>query len=199
MSELAIDARGVTKVYGEGAVAYHALRGVDFSARRGEFVMLSGPSGSGKTTLLSILGCVLRATAGTVRLYDTDITAVKERALPALRGIHWRVTAGQQWACLGPNGAGKTSLAKIISRQATHFSGTLVRSPELEQQGAELRARMAELHDRKIIDRAKGLLMQRQNLTEQAAYDKLRKTAMDKNLRLADVAQRMLDVADLLG
>ena len=70
---------------------------------------------------------------------------------------------------------------------------------ELEQQGAELRARMAELHDRKIIDRAKGLLMQRQNLTEQAAYDKLRKTAMDKNLRLADVAQRMLDVADLLG
>jgi len=70
---------------------------------------------------------------------------------------------------------------------------------ELEQQSAELRARMAELHDRKIIDRAKGLLMQRQNLTEQAAYDKLRKTAMDKNLRLADVAQRMLDVADLLG
>jgi response regulator NasT len=70
---------------------------------------------------------------------------------------------------------------------------------ELEQQGAELRARIAELQDRKVIDRAKGLLMQRQNLTEQAAYDKLRKTAMDKNLRLADVAQRMLDVADLLG
>lgn len=57
------------------------------------------------------------------------------RALPALRGIDWSVTAGQQWACLGPNGAGKTSLAKIISRQATHFSGTLVRSPALEQQG----------------------------------------------------------------
>lgn len=70
---------------------------------------------------------------------------------------------------------------------------------ELQQQSAELQARMAELQDRKIIDRAKGLLMQRQNLTEQAAYDKLRKTAMDKNLRLADVAQRMLDVADLLG
>ncbi len=70
---------------------------------------------------------------------------------------------------------------------------------ELQQQSAELQARMAELQDRKVIDRAKGLLMQRQNLTEQAAYDKLRKTAMDKNLRLADVAQRMLDVADLLG
>ena len=69
---------------------------------------------------------------------------------------------------------------------------------ELQEQGAELRARMAELNDRKIIGRAKGLLMQRQNLTEQAAYEKLRKTAMDKSLKLVDVAQRMLDVADLL-
>lgn len=57
----------------------------------------------------------------------------------------------------------------------------------------------AELKDRKTIDRAKGLLMQRQNLSEQAAYDKLRKAAMDKGLKVADVAQRMLDVADLLA
>ncbi len=70
---------------------------------------------------------------------------------------------------------------------------------ELHEQGAELRARMAELSDRKVIDRAKGMLMQRQNLSEQAAYEKLRKTAMDKSLKLVDVAQRMLDVADLLA
>ena len=57
------------------------------------------------------------------------------RALPALHDIHWRVGLGQQWACLGPNGAGKTSLAKIISRQAVHFSGELLRSPELEKGG----------------------------------------------------------------
>lgn len=88
MSDLAIEARGVTKVYGEGAVAYHALRGVDFAVRRGEFVMLSGPSGSGKTTLLSILGCVLRATGGSVRVYDVDVTAAKDRDLPALRMAH---------------------------------------------------------------------------------------------------------------
>jgi response regulator NasT len=74
-----------------------------------------------------------------------------------------------------------------------------VQSLELQEQSAELRARMAELQDRKIIDRAKGLLMQRQNLSEQAAYDKLRKSAMDKGLKLVDVAQRMLDVADLLS
>lgn len=56
-----------------------------------------------------------------------------------------------------------------------------------------------ELQDRKVIDRAKGLLMQRQGLSEKLAYEKLRKAAMDKGLRLADVAQRILDVADMLG
>lgn len=63
----------------------------------------------------------------------------------------------------------------------------------------ELAHAKTELHERKIIDRAKGLLMQRQGLSEQLAYEKLRKAAMDKGLRLGDVAQRMLDVADLLG
>jgi two-component system, response regulator / RNA-binding antiterminator len=63
----------------------------------------------------------------------------------------------------------------------------------------EIQEAKGELQERKVIDRAKGLLMQRQNLSEQAAYDKLRKTAMDKGLKLADVAQRMLDVADLLA
>jgi len=64
---------------------------------------------------------------------------------------------------------------------------------------AELADAKSELKDRKTIDRAKGLLMQRQGLTEQVAYEKLRKTAMDKGLKLAEVAQRMLDMAELLG
>jgi two-component system, response regulator / RNA-binding antiterminator len=63
----------------------------------------------------------------------------------------------------------------------------------------ELADTKVELQDRKIIDRAKGMLMQRQGLNEQAAYDKLRKTAMDKSLKVVEVAQRMLDVADLLA
>ncbi|OIQ73151.1 putative transcriptional regulatory protein pdtaR [mine drainage metagenome] len=64
---------------------------------------------------------------------------------------------------------------------------------------AELADAKAEIKDRKVIDRAKGLLMQRQQLSEEAAYAKLRKTAMDKNLKLVDLAQRMLDAVDLLG
>ncbi|MEZ5574046.1 MAG: ATP-binding cassette domain-containing protein [Halioglobus sp.] len=57
------------------------------------------------------------------------------RALPALRNINWVIEKGQQWACLGPNGAGKTSLARIISRQATHYSGDVLRSPQLLENG----------------------------------------------------------------
>ena len=63
----------------------------------------------------------------------------------------------------------------------------------------ELANAKTELQDRKVIDRAKGLLMQRQGLSEKVAYDRLRKAAMDKGLRLGEVAQRMLDAADLLG
>ena len=73
----------------------------------------------------------------------------------------------------------------------------------LRQELADTRSELHELNsavqDRKTIDRAKALLMQRQQLTEDAAYARLRKTAMDKNLKIVEVAQRMLDVADLLG
>jgi two-component system, response regulator / RNA-binding antiterminator len=71
------------------------------------------------------------------------------------------------------------------------------------QHEQELRRELADaksqLQERKVIDRAKGLLMKRQGLSEQDAYEKLRKTAMDRGLKLGEVAQRMLDVADLLG
>jgi putative ABC transport system ATP-binding protein len=82
---LAIDARGITKVYGSGPLAYQALYGVDFQVAPGELVMLAGPSGSGKTTLLSILGCVLTSTAGALSLFGAPITGRADAELPVLR------------------------------------------------------------------------------------------------------------------
>ncbi len=67
---------------------------------------------------------------------------------------------------------------------------------ELRDELEETRNKLAE---RKIVERAKGLLMERQQCTEDEAYSRLRRLAMDKNLKLVDVAQRMLDVAELLG
>lgn len=70
---------------------------------------------------------------------------------------------------------------------------------ELAQAQSDLSDLSAEMKNRKVIDRAKALLMERQQLSEDAAYARLRKAAMDKNLKMVEVAQRMLDVADLLG
>ena len=68
---------GVTKVYGSGPSAVHALRGVDLELPSGELVVLLGASGSGKSTLLNILGGLDRATDGTVRFFDDDLTAIE--------------------------------------------------------------------------------------------------------------------------
>ncbi|WP_342621025.1 ANTAR domain-containing protein [Rhodoferax sp. GW822-FHT02A01] len=70
---------------------------------------------------------------------------------------------------------------------------------ELADARSELNELSATLQERKVIDRAKALLMERQKLSESEAYARLRKAAMDKNMKIVEVAQRMLDVADLMG
>jgi len=81
----AIELKGLTKTYGEGAIAFQALKGIDLTVPQGEFMMLVGPSGSGKTTLLSILGCVLSPTSGEAKLFGEPIHGRKEKELPDLR------------------------------------------------------------------------------------------------------------------
>ena len=59
-----IELRGVTKVYGQGHAAVHALAGVDLTIAEGEFVAIMGPSGSGKSTAMNLIGCLDTPTAG---------------------------------------------------------------------------------------------------------------------------------------
>ena len=70
---------------------------------------------------------------------------------------------------------------------------------ELADARNEINQLSASAQERRVIDRAKALLIERQKLSENDAYARLRKAAMDKNLKIVEVAQRMLDVADLLG
>ena len=74
----------------------------------------------------------------------------------------------------------------------------LARFRHEETMRLELAAARNELSGRKAIARATGILMRNQGITEDEAYGRLRKTAMDKGIKLADVAQRVIDVADLL-
>ena len=84
-SEPVVELRGVTKVFRQGAVEVHALRGVDLRVERGEFVALWGPSGSGKTTALNLIGALDTPTGGAVRLEGRDLGALSRRARSTLR------------------------------------------------------------------------------------------------------------------
>ncbi|MFT6658026.1 MAG: putative ABC transport system ATP-binding protein [Maritalea sp.] len=86
--QTAFRTQGLTKTYGEGAAAVHALRGVDISIPTGEMVVLLGPSGSGKSTLLNILGGLDDATSGTAHFFDRELTTMNERALTLYRRHH---------------------------------------------------------------------------------------------------------------
>ncbi len=80
-----VTAAGVTRTFGHGGTAVHALRGVSFDIPQGQLTALSGRSGSGKTTLLNIIGGLDIPTSGTVRLGGRDLTGMTERDRMLLR------------------------------------------------------------------------------------------------------------------
>ncbi len=85
MTENVIEISNLTKVYGSGDVAVHALGGVDVHVKRGEFVAIIGPSGSGKSTLMNILGCLDRSTAGTYVLDGENVSQLSKDELAGVR------------------------------------------------------------------------------------------------------------------
>jgi len=80
--------RGVSKTYGEGAAAVHALRDIDLDISAGEFVAILGPSGSGKTTLLNVIGGIESADCGAIVVAGQDISGRRPRDLGAFRRAH---------------------------------------------------------------------------------------------------------------
>ncbi|MBN1478358.1 ABC transporter ATP-binding protein [Candidatus Sumerlaeota bacterium] len=85
---LAFTTRGLTKVYGEGPAAVHALRGVDLEIPADEIVVLLGPSGSGKSTLLNIIGGLDRPTSGTAHFRDQELNGMTDAQLTRYRRDH---------------------------------------------------------------------------------------------------------------
>ena len=81
MSDIAVQAENIHKSYVLGATAVGALRGVDLSVMRGEFVALMGPSGCGKTTLLNLIGALDTPSRGTLRVDGVALETLTEDQL----------------------------------------------------------------------------------------------------------------------
>ena len=88
MVTMVYSVKGLTKVYGEGRSAVHALRGVDLEIPQGEIVVLLGPSGSGKSTLLNIIGGLDRSTAGSVHFQGQLLSDMSDAQLTSYRRNH---------------------------------------------------------------------------------------------------------------
>ena len=80
-----IEIRGLKKIYHAGEIEVHALRGVDLSVTRGEFVAVAGPSGSGKSTLFHILGGLTPPTSGSVHIDGRDLLGMTDSRAHQLR------------------------------------------------------------------------------------------------------------------
>ena len=84
-NEIIIDIRDLHRDFKVGSEIVHALNGVSFSIREGEFVSIMGTSGSGKSTLLNILGCLDTPTSGDYILSGTSINSLNKNQLSTLR------------------------------------------------------------------------------------------------------------------
>lgn len=82
----AIATENLTKIYlNHSHPSVQAVKGVDLKVAAGEIVLINGPNGSGKTTLLSMLGCLLKPNAGTIRICGRDVTVLDQRELSDFR------------------------------------------------------------------------------------------------------------------
>ena len=88
MTQPAIEAVDIVKFLGKGASRVQALKGVNLSLGCGELTLLMGPSGSGKTTLLTVLGCMLKPTAGTIRILGQPTARARAARLAKIRRDH---------------------------------------------------------------------------------------------------------------
>jgi putative ABC transport system ATP-binding protein len=85
MPQVAIQASGLNKWFGDGDTRTYAVRDVTLEAYYGEILYVVGPSGSGKTTMLSVISGILRPNSGTVKIEDTDLWSLSNDALAEFR------------------------------------------------------------------------------------------------------------------
>ena len=207
--------RGLTKVYGEGEAAVHALAGIDLDLHRGELVVLLGPSGSGKSTLLNQLGGLDTPTSGTLRYGDHDLANADEEGLTRFR----RDAVGFvfQFYNLIPSLTARENVALIteISRdpmppdealalvdllpRADHFPAQLSGG---EQQRVAIARAIAKRPEVLLCDEPTGALDVHTGITVLDAIERINRelgtlaVIITHNAILADMADRVFTLSD---
>ena len=208
-------AEGLTKVYGAGAVAVHALRGVDLELFVGEMVVLLGPSGSGKSTLLNILGGIDAPTGGRVYFHDHELTAADDRALTAYRRDH--VGFVFQFYNLMPSLTARENVALVteiaphpltpvealrlvgLAERVDHFPAQLSGG---EQQRVAVARAIAKRPDVLLCDEPTGALDSKTGIVVLEAIEKVNRelgtttVLITHNAMIADMADRVISLAD---
>lgn len=208
-------AKGVTKVYGQGDVEVHALRGIDLELFESEFVVLLGHSGSGKSTLLNILGGLDQVTAGKVYYRDQELTAATDRELTQYRRIH--VGFVFQFYNLIPSLTARENVALVteisedpmkpdealglvdLGHRLDHFPAQLSGG---EQQRVAIARAIAKQPDVLLCDEPTGALDVRTGITVLEAIERVNRelgtttAVITHNAVIADMANRVISLSD---
>lgn len=85
MSDQVVELQEIAKTYALGPNYIHALKGVNLSIKKGDFLTIMGASGSGKSTLLNLIGCLDTPTKGIIKINNIDISKLDDEQLTAIR------------------------------------------------------------------------------------------------------------------
>lgn len=209
------DARGLTKVYGEGDAAVHALAGVDLDCATGEFIVILGASGSGKSTLLNLLGGLDTPTTGSLKYRGWDLGGADEKGLTRYR----RDSVGFvfQFYNLIPSLTARENVALIteiaadpmtpesalelvgLGARMNHFPAQLSGG---EQQRVAIARAIAKRPAVLLCDEPTGALDVRTGITVLEAIERINRElgtltfVITHNAVMADMADRVLSLSD---
>lgn len=215
MPEPVFAAHDVSKVYRTGEVEVWALRGVDLELFEGEMAVLLGPSGSGKSTLLNIMGGLDRATSGTVRFGDQQLTGYSEARLTRFRRNHvgfvfqfynlipsltaWENVALVTEISRNPMSPGEALALVGLDQRMAHFPSQLSGG---EQQRVAIARAIAKRPQVLLCDEPTGALDSRTGILVLEALDKINRelgtttAIITHNASVRNIAHRVFTFQD---
>lgn len=214
-AQIAFQTQGLSKSYGNGSAAVHALRGVDLQIPTGQLVVLLGPSGSGKSTLLNILGGLDNPSAGQVFFQGGELTDYDDAHLTQYRREHVgfvfqfynlipSLTARENVALVteiskAPMGADEALELVGLSPRADHFPAQLSGG---EQQRVAIARAIAKRPTLLLCDEPTGALDSQTGIQVLQAIQQANREVgtttlvITHNAGIADMADRVLKMAD---